>query len=420
MPQPVARINLERLKTLLEGVNGFGCNPDTGGYSRPGFSKADMDCRAWFAARMQQDDLAVRTDGALNIFGRFGPGDGPCILAGSHLDTVVDGGAYDGALGACVALECVLAMKEAGITPGIAIEVVATSEEEGRFGGMLGAQAMTGMVTPEWIAGAKDADGTYLMQAMQEQGLDPAAILDAAREPGSVAAFLELHIEQGPVLEQERLPIGIADRISGVCYLELSFSGVANHSGTTPMNLRADAFAGLADLAHAVPGLIADLGTGQSRITIGHVTLTPNHPHTIPGKAVFSVIIRDTSEDVMRTLRETFLRQAERAAKAHGLGIECTERSWLPPVRLDADLADRLENLAREHGLPARRMPSGAGHDAQTMQAFCPSGLIFVPSRNGISHAPEEHSDWQDIEQGANLMLQALVDLSGGSTKKLT
>jgi len=415
MTQHPVHINLERLKSLLEGVNGFGHDPETGGFNRPGFSKEDIDCRSWFAARMKEDGLAVWTDGALNVFGRYGPAEGPCIMAGSHLDTVVNGGAYDGALGACVALECVRSMKEAGIVPVTAVEVAATSEEEGRFGGMLGSQAITGQVTLDWIAQATDADGIRLPDAMRTHGLDPAAILGAARRPGSIAAFLELHIEQGPMLEQDRIPIGIADRVSGVCYLELEFSGIANHSGTTPMHLRADAFAGLADVAHAIPALIETHGTDQSRITIGHVTLTPNQPHTIPGRAVFSVIIRDTSEDVMRTLRAHMLSNAKTVADGHGLETNVTERSWLSPALLDASVADLLDILAERHGLAAKRMPSGAGHDAQTMQAFCPAGLIFVPSRGGISHAPEEHSDWSDIEKGANLMLQALIELSRAS-----
>ncbi|MDN3720193.1 hydantoinase/carbamoylase family amidase [Roseibium salinum] len=265
---------------------------------------------------------------------------------------------------------------------------------------MLGSQAITGAVTADWIAQATDAEGVLLTQAMRSHGLNPTGILDASRAAGSIAAFLELHIEQGPVLEAEQIPIGIADRVSGVCYLELDFTGTANHSGTTPMNLRADAFAGLADLAATIPDLIGAHGTDQSRITIGHVTLTPNHPHTIPGGANFSVIIRDTSEEVMRTLREAFLKNAQAAAGRNDLETAVTERSWLSPVLLDSGLADLLENLAGQHGLPARRMPSGAGHDAQTMQAFCPSALIFVPSRGGISHAPQEHSDWSDIEKG--------------------
>jgi len=415
MPQPATTINLERLKSLLGGVNSFGFDPATGGYNRPGFSQEDLDCRAWFAAQMLEDGLSVWNDGALNLFGRFGPKDGPCIMAGSHLDTVVNGGAYDGSLGACVALECVRAMKEAGLEPITAIEVAATSEEEGRFGGMLGSQAITGDVTPDWIAKATDADGLKLTEAMTAVGLIPEQILAAARPSGSIAAFLELHIEQGPVLEQEKLPIGIAEEVSGVCYLELVLSGIANHSGTTPMHLRSDAFAGLAELSGTVRDLIHEHGTDQSRITIGHVELEPNHPHTIPGKAVFSVILRDTSEEVMLALKSRFLENAAAIAGRHGLVLESTERSWLSPLKLDADIADRLEALSERHGLKARRMPSGAGHDAQTMQRFCPAGLIFVPSRNGISHAPEEHSEWADIEKGANLMLQALIDLSAAA-----
>ncbi|WP_269581548.1 Zn-dependent hydrolase [Roseibium sp. Sym1] len=415
MPQPAATINLERLKSLLGGVNSYGFDPSTGGYNRPGFSKEDLDCRAWFAAQMLDDGLSVWNDGALNLFGRFGPRDGPCIMAGSHLDTVVNGGAYDGSLGACVALECVRAMKEAGLEPETAIEVAATSEEEGRFGGMLGSQAITGEVTADWIAGAVDADGIRLTQAMTTNGLVPEQILGAVRPAGSIRAFLELHIEQGPILEQERLPIGIAEEVSGVCYLELALTGIANHSGTTPMHLRADAFSGLAEVAGTVRDLIQEHGTDQSRITIGHVELTPNHPHTIPGRAVFSVILRDTSEEVMVALKSRFLENAAAVAGRHGLRLETRERSWLSPLKLDADIADRLTALAERHGLPAKRMPSGAGHDAQTMQRFCPSGLIFVPSRDGISHAPEEHSDWVDIEKGANLMLQALIELSGAA-----
>lgn len=413
MPQPCITINLERLKSLLGGVNSFGFDPGSGGYNRPGFSRADLDCRAWFAAQMREDGLTVWNDGALNLFGRFGPEEGACIMAGSHLDTVVNGGAFDGSLGACVALECVRSMKDAGLTPDTAIEVAATSEEEGRFGGMLGSQAITGTVTPDWIEKAVDADGVKLTEAMIASGLVPGQILEAVRPAGSVKAFLELHIEQGPVLEQERVPIGIAEEVSGVCYLELTLSGIANHSGTTPMHLRADAFAGLAELSGTVRTLIHEHGTDQSRITIGHVELTPNHPHTIPGRAVFSVILRDTSEEVMQALKSRFLESAAAVAGRHGLALETVERSWLSPLKLDEALADRLAALADRHGLPAKRMPSGAGHDAQTMQRFCPAGLIFVPSRDGISHAPEEHSDWEDIEKGANLMLQALIDLTG-------
>ena len=417
MPAPHAAINLKRLKSLLDGVNQFGFNPRTGGYDRPGFSDADMACRAWFEQQMRADGLDVWRDGAANLFGRFGPDSGPAILAGSHLDTVANGGAFDGALGACVALECVRRLKETGFAPTTAIEVVATSEEEGRFGGMLGSQTLAGQITPDWVEAAVDAGGTGLVQAMRGQGLDPGLIPASVRTRQSVAAFVELHIEQGPVLEAERIAVGIADRISGVCYLEMTLTGTANHSGTTPMTQRADAFAGLASLASGIPALIRKAGGQQSRITIGHVVLSPNQPHTIPGSATFSVIIRDTAEPVMRALREAFEARADRIARRHGLTLGSTQRSWLAPVSLDAGLAGRLEKIAAELQLKTLRMPSGAGHDAQTMQSLCPSALIFVPSRHGISHAPEEHSDWEDIEQGANLMLNLLIELAGEKSR---
>ncbi|MDX5595457.1 Zn-dependent hydrolase [Pseudovibrio sp. SPO723] len=408
-----AKIDLERLRTLLAGVNSFGANPATGGVNRPGFSDAHMACISWFEDQMRADGLATSRDGAANLFGRLGDQDGPAILIGSHLDTVIEGGAFDGALGACVALECVRALNEAGITPNAPIDVVATAEEEGRFGGMLGSQTITGQVSPGWLETAADANGLLLTEVMKTQALDPQKILTSARAPGSVKAFLELHIEQGPVLAAEGIAVGVADRVSGVCNLECVLSGVANHSGTTPMELRADAFAGLAEVGAAIPDLIRQHGTDQSRITIGRVDLTPNHPHTIPGEAAFTVILRDVDEAVMRVLRQELSEVIKRTADQHGLKHTLFERSWLPPVSLDGTMADRAEALAIKMGYSVKRMPSGAGHDAQTMQSFCPSLLVFVPSKNGISHAPEEHTDWADIEKGANLMLQMLIDLAG-------
>ena len=312
-PSSPPRVDMARLRALMDGVNVFGFNPETGGRNRPGFSEADMAAREWFAAQMQDDGLRVWRDGAANVFGRFGPADGPCVMAGSHLDTVPEGGAFDGVLGACAALECVRVMRDAGMRPKIAVEVVATSEEEGRFGGMLGSHA----------------------------------------------------------------------------------------------------FAGMARIGAAIPEIVAKRGSERSRVTIGKAELRPNFPHTIPGAAEFSVVIRDTDESVMRALREEFEGAVDAAARDNGLTAAIEEKSWLSPVALDPELASLLRDRAKALGLPFRTMPSGAGHDAQTMQALCPSALIFVPSRGGISHAPEEHSDWEDIEKGANLLLSALTRLSG-------
>lgn len=414
MSAQICAIDLPRLQALLNGINRFGRNAETGGFNRPGFSEADTDVRRWFAGEIEADGLSVRRDAAGNVFGRFGPAEGPCIMAGSHLDTVPEGGAFDGVLGVAVALECVRAMRDAGIAPATAIEVVATAEEEGRFGGMLGSQAIAGQVTADWISAAEDADGVRLTDAMRASGLDPDAVLSCRRAPGSVRAWLELHVEQGPTLEAAGIPVGIVDSISGVCLLFVHLHGVANHSGTTPMEMRADAFAGLAEIATSVPRLIAESGTDQSRITIGKVDIHPNFAHTIAGDAEFTVVLRDTDEAVMRAITEGMKRTIAGVTEAHGLTQTIEMRSWLPPVRLDADLVALLGEKAASLGIPARVMPSGAGHDAQTMQSLCPSALIFVPSRGGVSHAPEEWTDWPDIEKGANLMLAALIALTAG------
>lgn len=413
MPAILPAISLPRLRALLEGINGFGYNPETGGYNRIGFSDADMAAREWFKAQMAEDGLEVRTDAVGNLFGRYGPANGACVVAGSHLDTVPEGGAFDGSLGTAVALESVRAIREAGIEPKTAIEVVSTADEEGRFGGMLGSQAMIGRATKEWIEAASDADGVRLADAMRAQGFLPENAARALRDPSGVKAFLELHIEQGPVLEKEGAAIGIAEAVSGVCNLAVRFRGVANHSGTTPMEGRRDAFAGLVELAAAVPRIIAEHGTRFSRITIGKLEIHPNFPHTIPGAADCVINIRDTDIDAMREMAEAVRRIAADSARTRGLELEIEEKSWLTPVQLDRELVAMMARQAEALGLEYRIMPSGAGHDAQTMQSLCPSALIFVPSRGGISHSPDEWTDWKDIERGANLYLAALMELTG-------
>jgi N-carbamoyl-L-amino-acid hydrolase len=348
-----------------------------------------------------------------NVIARWEVGSGPPVMAGSHLDTVPDGGVYDGALGSCAALEAVRAMRAAGITPARPIEVVATADEEGRFGGMLGSQALSGQVDPAWLESATDADGVRLVDAMRAQGLAPERHAEVARTPGSVHAFLELHIEQGPILEAAGLEIGIATGVSGCFNWTVTLDGVANHSGTTPMALRQDAFTGLASFAGRIPAIIAAVGGEQSRLTIGKVELLPNFPHTIPGRATFSIIGRDTDDAVMRAMAEACRRELGEAARAHGLALTVREESWLGPVSLAPEIAQTLAAAARKLGYATTTMASGAGHDAQTMQHLAPSGLIFVPSTGGISHAPEEHTPWPDVARGANVLLQGIIALAG-------
>ena len=406
-------INLERLRQEMTDLAEIGRIDGVPGINRPGYSDADMAARAHTAARMEALGLAVSMDAVGNLSGRWPVGAGPAVMVGSHLDTVPMGGFFDGALGVSAALECVRTLIEAGIAPAAPIEVIATAEEEGRFGGMLGAQALAGVIDDAWFRAARDEDDVMLVDALRAQGFDPEAVASAARNRRDVKAFLELHIEQGPVLEAEGIPVGIVEAISGVFKWSITLTGVANHAGTTPMELRRDAFAGLAAFACRIPETIAEVGTDQSRVTIGSVALRPNHPHTIPGEAVFTLIGRDTDRDVMVRLAERAREVLGAIAGDAGLGLAIDEQSWLDPKPCDPGIVAAIRRQAEALGLRYRLMQSGAGHDTQFLAALTRAGLIFVPSIGGISHAPEEDTRWADIETGANLLLHTLLDVAG-------
>ena len=397
-------IDAGRLRADIDAVNAIGRIDGMPGINRISFSDADMAGRRWLLGRIEEAGLAPRMDAVGNVFGRWEVGAGPAVLAGSHLDTVPHGGPLDGTLGVCAALEAVRAMRDAGLRPVRPVEVVATADEEGRFGGMLGSQAICGEVGPDWIAAAVDDGGVRLVNAMRAQGLDPAAAASADRRR-EIAAFLELHVEQGPVLEASGDRIGVVDAVSGVFNWTVTLTGEANHSGTTPMELRRDAFRGMAGFGAAIDGILARHGGPDTRLTVGKVALSPNFPHSIAGRAVFSLIGRDVDEAVMRAVADACRAEIERAAAAHGLGVAIAEQSWLPPTAMDPAIAGRLATIAGA----ARTMPSGAGHDAQTFARHLPAGLIFVPSRGGVSHSPDEWTDWAEVEHGATVLARAVA-----------
>lgn len=406
------QIDLARLRSDMDAINQFGRIDGMPGINRVSFSDADMAGRRWFMQRCAQAGLATQMDEVGNVLARWDVGEGPAVLAGSHLDSVPNGGEFDGALGCCAALEAVRTLIEGGFEPALPIEIVAFAEEEGRFGGMLGSQALCGIVDPDWYTSARDDTGLHLHDAMRRQGLDPELLHRALRPAAEIKAFVELHIEQGPILETDRIDIGIATEISGVFNWTVKFKGVANHSGTTPMHLRRDAFAGLAAFAHGIPDIIAEIGTNQTRVTIGKVALEPDFAHTIPGLATFSIIGRDTGEAVVRKVAGRCRQEIGATATLHGLSVEIDEVSWLAPMSLDRGLVQILEGVVQTCGYSCRKMPCGAGHDVQSMASITPSGLIFVPSRGGISHAPEEFTSWEDCAKGANVLMQAIQSLA--------
>lgn len=403
------RIDPDRLRADLDAVNAIGTIPGLPGINRPSFSDADMAGRRWLLGRMAEAGLAARMDAVGNVIGRWAAGTGSAVLAGSHLDTVPMGGRFDGTLGVCAALEAVRAMRDAGLSPRRPVEVIAFADEEGRFGGMLGSEAVCGLLTAARMAAAVDETGVRLTDAMRAQRLDPDCFAEAARDPAEVAVFLELHIEQGPILAQAGETVGVVEGVSGVFHWVVTLRGEANHSGTTPMDARRDAFRGLAAFGASIDAILADAGGPDTRLTVGKVALAPNFPHSIAGEAVFTIIGRDPDEAMMRRLAERCRAEVDHAATSHGLAAAVDERSLLSPTRLDPAVAEGLAQDAVASGLAWRRMVSGAGHDAQTMARRFPSGLIFAPSIGGVSHAPAEDTAWPDAAAAAAVLARAVA-----------
>jgi N-carbamoyl-L-amino-acid hydrolase len=405
------QINCERLKANLIELSKIGYNEHDRGIYRPGFSDADMQARRWLQERAQAAGYDTFMDGAGNVFFGRGELNKPAILMGSHIDSVPAGGIFDGSLGVMAALEVLQTMDDHNVKTDTPVWGVATAEEEGRFGGMFGAQAMAGKLNPDWVLSAHDADGVYLKDAMAAQGLNAMDALDAAWRPEQLKAYLELHIEQGPVLFQENLQIGVVDGISGVFKWIVHLKGKADHAGTAPMDMRSDAFMGLADFAHEIERIIAENGTDKTRITVGKVELKPGYPHTVPGEAIFTIVGRDMDEAVMQEVANACRKTLSAIARKHRLMFEYEQSSWLAPKPCSKALTDQIEAQVKQMGYSYLRMPSGAGHDTQFLSEITEAGLIFIPSVNGVSHAPDEWSHWHDVENGANVLLHAAMAL---------
>lgn len=404
-------VNLERVKQDIYTIGRFGYNPDDQGIYRQGFSEEDFKVRHWFLAELQALGLKNWMDGAGNVIGRYGDDDGKALLIGSHLDSVPAGGMFDGVLGVVAGLECIRVIKENEIPLKHAIEVIGTSEEEGRFGGMLGAQALTGKLKLDWLERAKDHSGETLRDAMAKCQLPYHLAMEAARDPNDIVGFLELHIEQGPVLEQTNNTIGVVEGISGVFKWFIKFIGKADHAGTAPMNLRSDAFMGVADFAHEISRIIDEEGTDKTRLTIGSLELKPGFAHTVPGQVEFTLVGRDMSEEVMNNVSDSCRKVLSSIARRHKLMFEYEQMSWLEPKSFSDDMIELLGKHSAESGYKTLLMPSGAGHDCQFFTDITPTGLIFIPSVGGVSHAPDEWSHWHDVEKGCNVLLKSALEL---------
>jgi len=404
------RIDIDRLKRDLEELGRIG-RDEHGGVNRPSFSPADLEARAWLRKKIEEAGLCYRQDGAGNQFGRLECG-GKTVMAGSHIDTVPNGGMFDGAVGVLAALEAARRIVEEKVPLKKALEVASFTDEEGNLvGDFLGSRAFMGLLDEAEVRNGRTSFGMPFRDVLKRTEFTAEGILAAHKDRPAIDAYLELHIEQGPVLEDEGVPVGIVETISGKHYRQCAYVGESGHAGTTPLELRHDAFLGLADLALRATQLVATKYYG-SMLTIGKAALHPGSFSVIPGRADFTLEFRSASPAAMAAIEKDVFALAEDIAATRGLTFLSKLVDKTAPVTVPPRLTGLLEEECRSLGYPSIKLTSGAGHDAQILAGACDAGMIFVPSPDGVSHAPAERVDWDDLEKGANLLLRALIRLA--------
>ncbi len=405
------RIDISRLMTRLDELAKIGSIPGNG-VCRLAFSKEDKAGRDYIAHLMHNLGLHVSIDKVGNILGvRSGRKTGPMVLSGSHTDTVATGGRFDGSLGVLAALEVIEQLNEEGIETAQPIGIISFVNEEGvRFmPDMMGSLFLRGDLSVEEVRQIEGVDGTTIgenLDSLTYAGNADFSTLD-------IGQFVELHIEQGPLLETEGLDIGVVERVQGICWLEFTFEGTANHAGTTPMSMRHDAGFVAGALTGEVRKIVSQIG-GEQRATVGSIRLLPNLINVIAKQAIVTVDLRNPDGDQLDLAEQAVLAAADRIAADEGVQVSHRKLADVAPVSFDSSCVDAVSRAAESLGYKNRRMISGAGHDAQILAGKSPAAMIFVPSRNGISHNVAEYTTPEHIEAGANVLLHTILDLAGG------
>jgi allantoate deiminase len=403
----------ERLWRRLSELAGVG-QRESGGVTRLSFTDEERSAKDLVASFMEEAALTVREDAAGNLFGRREGGDpgAPAVLVGSHVDSVYDGGNFDGPLGVLAGIEVVQSMEERGVQTDHPVEVVAFTDEEGaRFSfGMIGSRALAGHLSPGDLD-HQDADGISVAEAMRDYGLDPERVEQARRQRDSLAAYLELHIEQGKVLEAEDLPVGIVTGIAGPLWLRFSLLGESGHAGATPMDRRHDALAAAAEIVGVVE---EEASSAPSAVgTVGQIEARPGGINIIPGAVDLSVDLRDIHVAVRDGVEGRLRERAEETCARRGVELDVEELQRLDPAPCSEEVRAVISDACEEVGIRPRSLPSGAGHDGMHLASLCPMGMIFVRSRDGISHNPKEWSSKEDCEAGCNVLYWSVLRLAG-------
>ena len=404
---PDLRINGKRVNGHLLALSRFGKNPE-GGVTRVAYSDVDLQGRAYVIQLMRDAGLDVVIDAAGNIVGRRAgadPGKNP-IVVGSHIDSVPQGGNYDGNVGSMAAIEVAQSLAEQGVALRHPLEVVIFQNEEG---GTVGSMAITAGLSNDDLARTTHS-GATVREGIRRIGGDPDRLAQAIRKPGDIAAYLELHIEQGGILDAEDVDIGVVEGIVGIKWWDVTIEGSANHAGTTPMAQRRDALLAAARYVDAV-SRVARARPGRQVATVGRIQAFPGAYNVIPGKVATSLEIRDLDASVIDAIRQDVQREVEQIAQDTGTTFTFTLTSDTVPAPTDTRVRRTIDEAAARLGLRRKSMPSGAGHDAQEMARLGPIGMIFVPSVGGISHSPREFTRPEDITNGTNVLLHAILGL---------
>lgn len=405
---------LERLERDLKALAQFTATPGAG-VTRFSFTPEDRAAREYIKAEMAKAGLSVREDAAGTVIGRReGEVAGPVVMVGSHFDSVKHGGPFDGTAGVVAALEIARALQEHNVKTRYPIEFIAMIEEEGgRFGGgLFGSRAMAGKVSQEELVRNKDAQGISTAEAMAAFGFPPENIKAAERRPEDLKAFFELHIEQGPVLEAEGIDVGVVDTIVGIVEYEVEITGRPDHAGTTPMTMRADALVAASRVIQAVERLAREAGGGAVG-TVGRLEVAPGAANIVPGRVRFTVDFRAKDG---RTLADLVagLKKALHEACQGEVTFNLTEKLSVPPVVLPESIRELFVREAEARGISTKVMLSGAGHDAMVLAGLTDVGLIFVPSRGGRSHCPEEWTDYAALKKGVDVLLGTILQIAEG------
>jgi N-carbamoyl-L-amino-acid hydrolase len=401
------RINEVRFRENFEALSIIGVTPE-GGVNRPTFSEAHTKAREWFREQAHEAGLEIFVDGAANHSAILRqPGAEKTLIIGSHLDSVPNGGRFDGALGVVAALEILNTIKDADLQLPVHLEAVDFTDEESTYAEFLGSRAFTGRLNAETLQ-IRDRDLSKFKEALAVRNLSERSLFTCGRDPSEFVGYIELHIEQGSRLEESDSHLGIVTSIVGIYENHIIFHGRADHAGTTPMSSRLNAGLGASGFNLSLDQLVREQYP-NCVANVGKMIFEPGAANVVPARVEVVCEYRAPNDQLAEALAGAIREAAQEEAERYGLELEIIPIGHAKPIQMNSQLQGLIAETAEDLGLKSMKLTSGAGHDAQILGNFTPSGMIFVPSAGGISHNPKEYSKWEDCVNGANVLMGSVI-----------